>query len=502
MNLYTQINSRLRAGALVVIVEESDEHLALTAAQKAAKEYEPVEIMSVTDERLSDALAKLPKGKGTLIVSDLLSAHANNPMVARGIREVALQLRNDDEAMSRLILLETPGVKLADSLKSDVEIVTAKLPDVEELTQELVAFIKQAEVGAEKIGGPGTKEEKLHGIASAVTGLGRHEAARLFARSLIERKGLDPVWLRREKAVRISERLGGALTFVDTDTPNVGGLEGLRTWLSARRKAFGSEAAQKYGLPESKGVMLTGIPGTGKSLLAKTVAREWGLPAMCLDIGKLFGSLVGQSEAQARLAIESAEACSPCVLWIDEIEKGLGSGGNDGGTSLRVLGTILTWLQECKKPVFVVATANDIAGLPPELLRKGRFDEIFFVDLPSVEERKDIVKIHLARRRLELKSFNVQKIADATEGFGGAEIEQAIVDAMFTAFSENRDVDTDDITNSATGTQPLSKTMESRIAGLRQWAKGRAKMANAAPVPSTGNGKSTTHSVRRGTITN
>ncbi len=481
--IYQQISSRLNAGALVVVVEEADEHLALASAEKAAKSYQPIQVMSLTDERLSDALAQHPKGKGTLILCDLLSAHANNPMVARGIREVALQLRKPEEESSRLILIETPGVKLPDQLKSDVEMISPKLPDVEALKAELEDFIKSQSVGDKAIKGTGTQAERIHEIASAVTGLGRHEAARLFARSLIERSGLDPIWLRREKALRISERLGGALTFVDTsDVPNVGGLGSLQAWLAARRKAFGSSAAKKYGLSEPKGILLTGIPGTGKSLIAKFVAKMWGLPAMRLDIGKLFGSLVGQSEAQARLAIESVEACSPCVLWVDELEKGLATGGHDGGTSLRVLGTILTWLQENKKPVFTVATANDITGLPPELMRKGRFDEIFFVDLPTQEEREQIVTIHLARRKLEIKSFNVRSIAEQMENFGGAEIEQGILDAMFTAFSEDRDVTTKDIVAAACGTVPLAKTMETRIEAIRQWAKGRAKKANAEIV--------------------
>jgi hypothetical protein len=497
MNLHQQISSRLHAGALVVVVEESDEHLALASAEKAAKAYSPVVIMSVTDERLSDALAKLPKGEGTLIVSDMLAAHAGNPIVARGIREVALQLRPDDQPMSHLILLESPGVKIPETLKSDVELIQPKLPDVLALAAELESSIKSLDITDKQIKGHGSRSERCQEIASAVTGLGRHEAARLFARSLIEKEGLDPIWLRREKAIRVSERLGGALTFVDTDTPNVGGLAGLRAWLAARRKAFGSEAARKFGLSEPKGVLLTGIPGTGKSLLAKTVAREWGLPAMRLDIGKLFGSLVGQSEAQARLAIEAAEACSPCVLWIDEIEKGLATGGQDGGTSLRVLGTILTWLQENNKPVFTVATANDISGLPPELLRKGRFDEIFFVDLPTLEERKEIIAIHLKRRKLIETRFSVDKIAAATEGFGGAEIEQAVVDGMFAAFADDRDVNTQDIVVSAEGTSPLAKTMEGKINGIRQWAVGRAKMANA---PLSKDRKSTPETLRRGKV--
>ena len=472
MSIHKEINNRLRAGALVVLVEDTDEALALESAKVAARQFLPIQVASYTDKDVQEILAKHKTGEGTLILCDFLRAYGSNPVAVRMIREIALQQpRADKKPMSRLILVEVPGVEVPASLRGDIEYLIPKMPDVKALRAELDDFVRLQDI---KLPGNG---ENRHAIASSVSGLSRHEAMRLFSRCWVDKQALDTVWLRKEKATRVSERLGGALTFVETDTPGVGGLGYLKSWLGARKDAFGSEKAKEFGLPEPKGVILLGSPGTGKSLTAKTVAREWGVPLLRLDAGKLFGSLVGQSESQTRQAIEAAEACSPCVLWIDEIEKGLSSGGLDGGTSQRVFGTMLTWLQEKEKPVFVVATANAVEGLPPELLRKGRFDEIFFVDLPTLNERLEITQIHLKRRnRLKI---DPKQIAAATEGFSGAEIEQAIIEGMFTAFDQQRDVTVGDILAAVRGTTPLSKTMEVKIEALRTWAKGRAKLASA-----------------------
>ena len=479
--LNKDILNRLRAGALVILVEEPDELLAVESAKIAAKQFQPVTVTSAAAPDVMDVLEKHKTADGgTLIVCDFLRAYGQNPIAARTIREIALQ-RRETGAFSRLILIETPGVDVPASLRSDVEYLFPKMPSVKELKQELEDFLKTHDVKLEDRNG-----EVKHAIASAVAGLARHEAARLFCRCWVEKAVLDPVWLRSEKAARVAERLGGALTFVETDVPNVGGLGGLKNWLKARKEAFGSEKAKQYGLPEPRGILLLGIPGTGKSLTAKTVARDWGLPLLRLDAGKLFGSLVGQSEAQTRQAVQAAEACAPCILWIDEIEKGMAQGGLDGGTSQRVFGTMLTWLQEKDKPVFVVATANRIASLPPELLRKGRFDEIFFVDLPTLEERADIARIHVLRHDRELKNLNPQEIAKNTSGFSGAEIEQAIIEGMFNAFADEREVTLKDVLAAAHGTQPLSKTMNAEVEALRSWANGRAKSAAVAVVRTQG----------------
>ncbi|MGV1006312.1 MAG: AAA family ATPase [Candidatus Nanopelagicales bacterium] len=234
-----------------------------------------------------------------------------------------------------------------------------------------------------------------------------------------------------------------------------------------------------------KGIALIGIPGTGKSLTAKMIAGQWHLPLLRLDVGALFGSLVGESEERVRQALRLAESIAPCVMWIDELEKSLTSGGvGDGGTSQRVFGTILTWMQDKKGPVFVVATANDITTLPPELLRRGRFDEVFFLDLPTAEEREQIIRVHLDKRNLTNREFDVQRLSVLSSRFVGAELEQAVIDAMYDAFDDGRrNMTTRDIEAAITRLVPLSKSQREVIQGLRVWLReGRARSASFAEV--------------------
>lgn len=478
--IHREINNRLRAGALVVLVEDHDEALALESAKVAAKQFQPVVVKSAADQDVMEAIEKHKSGDGTLIICDFLRAYGNNPVAARMVREVALQVRAEKKPFSRLILIEVPGVEVPVAIRGDIEYLIPKMPDVKDLRSELDDFVKNQDITL-----PGGVEHRNE-LANAVAGLSRHEAMRLFSRCWVELgQKLDAVWLRKEKATRVSERLGGALTFVNTDTPEIGGMGELKHWLDERKGAFGSEKAKEFGLPEPKGVLFVGPPGSGKSLTAKTTARRFGVPLIRLDVGKLFGSLVGQSEAQVRQAIEAAEACAPCVMWIDEIEKGLSTGGLDGGTTQRVFGTMLTWLQEKTAPVFVIATANDVSGLPPELLRKGRFDEIFVVSLPTLNERHEIARIHLKRRKRD--GIDAKAIASATEGFSGAEIEQAIIEGMFTAYAAERDVKLDDIVKAIRGTVPLSRTMKEKLEALKTWALGRARQASKPEVTEIGN---------------
>jgi SpoVK/Ycf46/Vps4 family AAA+-type ATPase len=259
----------------------------------------------------------------------------------------------------------------------------------------------------------------------------------------------------------------------------VGGLDALKAWLMTRITAF-SAKAREYGLPWPKGMLVLGIPGCGKSLLAKCVATAWDLPLLRLDIGALFGKYIGDSEGRTRKALQTAEAVAPCILWVDEIEKGLsglGGGDSDGGTTSRVFGTFLTWMQERKEGVFIIATSNDISKLPPELLRSGRWDDIWFVDLPTYEEREAIAKV-MSNRYSAASSVDVSKIADASDTCTGAEIEQAFIDAMYNAFSDDsRPVKTSDICQALKERVPLSVTMKEKLDGLRTWAKGRARQA-------------------------
>jgi hypothetical protein len=281
------VADRLRAGALVLVVQEPDEQLAVAAVEAGAVATAPVEVVSGADPDAATKLEQWPSAQGTLVLLDYLAIYGENPLTVRMIREVALQQRGEGERFSRLILVEQPQTKVPDALASDAEIIRAPLPTIPDLEEELDAFID-----AQDIEIPGNGEGR-YSLASAVAGLARHEAARLFARAVIENGGLDAAWLRREKARRISVKLGGALTFEKTEASAVGGLDNLRDWLSQRAGTFNSQAARSFGLPEPKGLLLLGTPGSGKSLTARTVAREWGLPLLRLDAGRLFGSLVG-----------------------------------------------------------------------------------------------------------------------------------------------------------------------------------------------------------------
>jgi SpoVK/Ycf46/Vps4 family AAA+-type ATPase len=257
----------------------------------------------------------------------------------------------------------------------------------------------------------------------------------------------------------------------------------LKDWLVKRSAAFTAEA-RAFGLPAPKGVLLLGVQGCGKSLCAKAVASQWRLPLLRFDMGRMFGSLVGSSEENVRRAIAVAESVAPAILWVDEIDKAFagaqGSGASDGGTTARVFGTFLTWLSEKTAPVFVVATANDISQLPPELMRKGRLDEIFFVDLPAEAERAEIFRVHLAKRGRDPEAFDLATLATAATEFSGAEIEEAINSALYEAFSDAGELTTDHILGAIRETVPLARTMDEQISRLRAWADGRARNASTA----------------------
>ncbi|HEY3997805.1 MAG TPA: AAA family ATPase, partial [Candidatus Xenobia bacterium] len=277
-------------------------------------------------------------------------------------------------------------------------------------------------------------------------------------------------------------RKSGILEYYEAqeNLAQVGGLESLKEWLRKRSVAFTDEA-RSFGLPPPRGVLLLGVQGCGKSLCAKAISQVWNLPLLRLDVGRIFSGLVGSSEENMRRAIATAESVAPAILWIDEIEKALaGTGGaeSDGGTLSRVFGAFLTWLQEKTAPVFVIATANHIQNLPPELMRKGRLDEIFYVDLPNPEERAEIFRIHMRRRHRSPESVDIERLASATEGFSGSEIEQAVVAALYEAFDQGRDLVTTDVEKAVASSVPLSRTMKEEIDKLRCWAADRARPAS------------------------
>jgi SpoVK/Ycf46/Vps4 family AAA+-type ATPase len=331
--------------------------------------------------------------------------------------------------------------------------------------------------------------EGRESLLDAACGLTSMEAENAFALSVVQSGSLNPVIVAAEKANEVKK--GGLLEVYPaaSSLEDIGGLDCLKAWLLQRRNAFGKEA-REYGLPSPKGLLIVGIPGTGKSLTAKATATVFNRPLLKLDAGRLFGGLVGQSESNLRSVIATAEAIAPCVLWTDEIEKGFNgsrsSGSTDGGTASRVLGTFLSWLQDRQAPVFVVATANDVTQLPSELLRKGRFDELFFVDLPNQKEREAIWGIQIAKFKRDPEKFDTVQLARATEGLTGSEIEQLFIDSLHEAFSRHGEPTDLSIALLLNDLVPLSKLMSEQIDALRRWAKGRARLATTQSSQSQG----------------
>jgi SpoVK/Ycf46/Vps4 family AAA+-type ATPase len=321
----------------------------------------------------------------------------------------------------------------------------------------------------------------------AALGLTRDEAEKVYQKAKVTTGQLteaevDIVLSEKKQVIRRN----GILEFMEIDETLdlVGGLDELKRWLQQRSFSF-TERAREYGLPQPKGMLILGVPGCGKSLIAKTTSKLWGLPLLRLDIGRVYdGSTVGRSEANLRSALKTAESISPCILFIDEMDKAFagsaGSSDSDGGTSSRIFGSFLTWMQEKQSPVFVMATANRVERLPSEFLRKGRFDDIFFVDLPSQEEREQIFQIHLSKRRRDIERFDIGQLANICDGFSGAEIEQAIIAAMYEAFAQGREFTQLDIIAASRATMPLSRTMTEQVNALREWARQRARPAAAS----------------------
>lgn len=378
------------------------------------------------------------------------------------------------------LIMSQPIQCLPTELEKDTQVLTLPLPNVEEL-KKLAEQAKQKFNIAECDFNP-----SLDFLSSAL-GLSTSEAQLAFAKAACQKKRISeneiPLIVKEKEQVI---RKKGHLEYYHPKATldDIGGLDNLKQWLNRRRRAFTTNA-KKFGLESPRGVLLLGLPGTGKSLAAKAVASAWQLPLLRLDMGKIYGGIVGQSEENMRQALQLAEALSPSILWIDEIEKGLSgmqsSGATDGGTTARVLGSFLTWMQEKEKPVFIVATANNIAQLPPELLRKGRLDEIFFVDLPTLNERKEIIKVHLRNRNRD-DEFEIEQISNlalTAKGFTGAELEEAIKEAMFAAFEEGLDLQESHILEAIKATTPLSQTMYELIQNTRKWAKGRAVRASS-----------------------
>lgn len=404
----------------------------------------------------------------------------NNLAVIRSLREIAQEFINS----LKTVILVGPMLNLPPDLEKDVTVLDFPLPGPNELSDLLDSAAREVAANPNlTIDLSGDAREE---ILKAVHGLTLAEAENVFAKSLVVNGRLGvaqiPEILTEKRQII---RKSGLLDYYESEVSltDVGGLENLKQWLVKRKLAF-SDRARGFGLPAPRGVLMLGVQGCGKSMCAKAVSALWNLPLLRLDVGRIFDSLVGGSEENIRRAITIAEGVAPCILWVDEIDKafgGLSGSSTDSGTSQRVLGTFLTWLAEKSSAVFVVATANNVASLPPELLRKGRFDEIFFVDLPSRHERANILAIHLRRRGRNPAAFDLRRLVEATEGFSGAEIEQAVVSGLFDAFYDGgREVVTQDILTAVSETVPLSQTMLEEIEGLREWCRARTRPASVA----------------------
>ncbi len=401
----------------------------------------------------------------TLFVFNDLHAHLKDPMVLRRVRDAAHVVGPKRQAL----VLVGPSPRVPPDLDKEVLLLDVPLPGREEVGRLLAVLLKSQ--------GIEVPPDRFEQFVKGALGLTEEEIKRLYARILLGGGGFGEGDLRElidEKRQVI--RRSRFLEFWDAagGIGQVGGMDSLKRWLEQRRAGF-SERARDFGLPEPKGVFLLGVQGCGKSLMAKAVADLWKLPLLRLDVAAVFSSGTGDEDQSLRETIRVAESLAPAVLWIDEIEKGF-AGRQDGGGD--AFGTFLTWMQEKQKPVFVVATANDVSSLPPELLRKGRFDEIFFVDLPNVHERLSILEIHLRRRARNPDHFDLTQVAEESERFSGAELEQVVISSLFSAFAEDRDLESHDLLDAVREMIPLAVTMDDKLKDLREWARPRARRAS------------------------
>ena len=398
----------------------------------------------------------------------------DHPQNIRLLKDIALNYRHHQQT----IVFISHKMRLPEEVRKFAVKFELALPD----SQQLEKLIKEEatrwalENHGKKVR---TDQKTMQRLVQNLAGL-TFEDARQIIRNLIYDDGAitEDEMEKVNKARYQLLDLEGAVHY-EYETAHfaeVGGMHKLKKWLQLRQKIFMEH--NEFGLDKPKGIMLVGVQGGGKSLAAKAVAGMWGVPLLRLDFGALYNKWHGESEKNLRDSLKLAEMMSPCVLWFDEVEKGISTGENDGGTSKRVLGTMLTFMQENNYPIFIVATANDISALPPEFIRKGRLDEIFFVDLPDENTRQEIFRIHLDKRKQESIEFDLLKLAKATEGFSGAEIEQAIVSGLYTSVYADQKLDTETILQEVDTTSPLSVVMAEKMSALRAWAEGRAVIAN------------------------
>jgi AAA+ superfamily predicted ATPase len=491
MNITDRLSTLLRAGyPLLWLVTHEEQRALRTVEEAAASVPQPrsVAVWTVTrgwsgaiQNGATDpasavpALLSDPRSSNCAAVLCDFHPYLEDPTVVRTVRD-ALELC---KARGTHLILLGPKLVVPTELEKDLFVLDYPLPDRQDIE-------RIADYVAESASVPIPKEARRL-LVEAAAGLTWAEAENAFALALVRHRAWTEEASRtvHEQKAQALRRTGVLEYYHARDTlDDVGGLDLLKDWLRRRSRAFGEEA-RDFGLEPPRGVLLLGVQGCGKSLTAKAAARTWNLPLLRLDMGRVYGSLVGESEANLRTALQVASAMAPCVLWIDEIEKGAAgaasSGALDSGVTARVVGTLLTWMQERddSRPVFVAATANSVHTLPPELLRKGRLDEIFFVDLPDETERRDILAIHIRKRRRDPGAFDLGRLSQATDGFSGAEIEQVVRDALYLAFDRGRDLQQEDLEEAVQATVPLSRLRGEEIAQLRQWAGQRARPASS-----------------------
>ena len=413
--------------------------------------------------------------------------HMEDPVVIRRLRDVGQKF----SANRRTVIITGPAVAIPPELASLVEFFDLPLPGQVRLRQiidEAIVRISKAHTLRRTVGPGG-----LDAMAANLRGLTEQEAERAVSQAIVARYGVTPETVTDVLAAKKDLlRRSGMLEFIEVaeDMHSVGGLENLKSWLVERDRSWES-AAREFGLEPSRGLVVLGVQGCGKSLCARAIAGEWNLPLVKFDTAVIFDKYIGETEKRIQKVFRVAEGLSPCVLWIDEIEKVFAgsapdSASADAGVSSRLLAALLGWMQERKEPVFVAATCNDVTALPPELIRKGRFDEIFFVDLPNASERRQILVIQLKKRKRDPGSFDLDLVAAAASGFSGAEIEAAIQTALYAAYSRKQELSTADLLNSLRSTVPLSTTRAEEIQALRSWAQQRAVRATAVTAKSEG----------------
>jgi ATP-dependent 26S proteasome regulatory subunit len=419
-----------------------------------------------------ELVEKLPATAPAIFILRDFHRFLEDVAISRKLRNLARLLKSQPK---NLVLISS-DVAIPEELSEVLTVLEFPLPNQAEIATEV-----QRLLGAT---GESLPRNTLDEIVRCCQGLSIERVRRVLAKAIathgkLEVNDLELILQEKRTIIRQTQIL--EFYPATEQISDIGGLDNLKEWLLRRGSGF-SEQARQYGLPHPRGLLLVGIQGTGKSLTAKAIAHHWHLPLLRLDVGRLFAGLVGESESRTRQMIQLAEALAPCILWIDEIDKAFGGfdSKGDAGTTSRVFGTFITWLAEKTSPVFVVATANNIQALPPEMLRKGRFDEIFFVGLPHQDERRAIFEVHLSRLRPHnLKNYDLDRLAYETPDFSGAEIEQSLIEAMHIGFSQNRDFTNDDILEAVSQIIPLARTAAEQIEFLQAWAaSGKARLAS------------------------